>query len=361
MLQSDLKTNKTEKFWEDFYKKSALNEIPFKATFELTHRCNLFCRHCYIPGRQKSDGKSQKKEELSFSEVCSILDQLADIGSFQLNFTGGEPLARPDFFRILTYAKRKGFYVILLTNATLITPGKAEALKDLGLNQVAVSLYGMTPQTYEKVTQVPGSFSRCLKGIRLLKKRDLNISIKMMIMTLNIREFELIKTFVDNLGIRLEWDYLVHPRIDGSKEPLKYRISPEEAVNLESRFKNYLSVEERDQRDKKKLSHKEKEFFYCDAGKNSFAITPFGEMNLCLEYPLPGYDLRRGSLKEGWEELVKYARSAKPDSTFQCRDCEFEEYCQWCPAAGWLEKRDRSACSPYYRELARIRRGIIEE
>lgn len=355
-MKSDIKAIKTQRFWKELYEKSAQKEIPLKASFELTYQCNLQCLQCYIPPILDPKPRSQNPKELSYFEVCFILDQLADLGCFHLNLTGGEPLTRPDFFRILTYAKRKGFYTVLLTNATLITPEIADSLQDLDINQVDISLYGTTGQTYEKLTQIPSSFASCLKGIQLLRQRNINISIKMMVMTLNLAEFARIKTFAENLGVRFQWDYLINPRIDGSKVPLQYRISPEAAIDLELGYQPRLSEEEKNPREKKKLSSKKVDFLYCNAGKNSLAITPYGEMNLCLEYRFPQYDLRRGSVREGWKELVNYVKSTKPASTYQCKDCELRQFCQWCPAVGLLEEGNRSGCSSYYRELARIRK-----
>jgi len=353
--RSITKTIRAQKFWADLDEKSARKEIPLKATYELTYQCNLSCRHCYIPKKKRSRIDGKKKEELSYSEACSVLDQLAELGCFHLNLTGGEPLSRPDFFRILVYAKRKGFYVILLTNATLITSSVADGLRDL-IDRVDITLYGLTAKTFQEISRIPGSLTRCLEGIQCLKKRHINMTIKMMVMTLNLPEFDRIKTFADNLGVRFQWDYLIHPQIDGSQEPLQYRIHPEAAIDLGSRSRPQLPDEEKICREKIKPIQEEANFFDCSAGKNSLLITPYGEMNLCLEYRLPGYDLRRGSVAEGWRELVKYIKSLKPDSSYQCRDCELEQYCHWCPSVGLLEEGNIYSCSPYYRELARLRR-----
>src|SRR5512136_2526220 len=78
--------------------------IPFQATLELTHRCNLSCKHCYI-------GKSVE-DELSLAELRGILDQLAGEGCMYLLLTGGEPLIRKDFFDICYYAKERGFILM---------------------------------------------------------------------------------------------------------------------------------------------------------------------------------------------------------------------------------------------------------
>lgn len=359
-MEPEMRTTTAEAFWKDLYEKSTHQEIPLSASLELTYQCNLHCLHCYISEKLKSEAKEQGIGELSYRKVCFILDQLADLGCFHLNLSGGEPLTRPDFFQILTYAKRKGFYTILLTNATLITPRIANSLRDLSIDQVDISLYGVTPQTYEKITQIPGSFTRSLKGIHLLRQRNINISVKMMVMTLNLHEFAHIKEFAKNVGVRFEWDYLVKPRIDGSKEPLSYRISPETAIDLELRCYSHLSGQAKNSGEQKEFSSRKVGFFYCNAGKNSLAITPYGEMNICLEYRFPGYEVNRGTVAEGWRKLINYINSIKPSSSYQCKECELRQFCQWCPAVGLLEERDASNCNSYYRELARIRRERIK-
>lgn len=356
----NIKELKVNKFWADLYEKSAQKGIPLKASFELTHQCNLRCCHCYISRSERIEARSKKQEELSSSEVCSILDQLAEMGCFHLNFTGGELFTRPDLFKILTYAKKKGFYLILLTNGTLITPKVADCLKNLNINQVDISLYGMTKDTYESITQIPGSFQRCLRGINLLHDRNIPICIKMTVLDLNIGEFSQVKAFAKELAVRFQWGYFIHPKIDGSKEPLSFRLSPKQGIELEVKNQPSLFEEEKRSKKEKETSSKRDGLFYCNAGRNSFAITPYGEMNLCLEYRFPQYDLRKGSLSEGWKELVNYVKSAKPSKNYQCKNCELQEFCQWCPAEGWLNKGDRNACVPYFKELARIKREWIK-
>ena len=71
--------------------RAARHLIPFQVTLELTYRCNLRCKHCYID--EPAEG------ELSLTEWKGALDQLASAGSLYLLITGGEPLARSDFFR----------------------------------------------------------------------------------------------------------------------------------------------------------------------------------------------------------------------------------------------------------------------
>ena len=134
--------------------------------------------------------------------------------------------------------------------------------------------------------------------------------------------------------------------------------SPEEAITLEMRTTSSpLS-------DKNRSGYNYKsDFFYCSAGKNSFSLTPDGKMNICLQYRHPQYDIQKAGLAQHWKNLVTYAKSMHrhSDSTHHCKKCEFEPTCQWCPAVGLLENNDSSTCSPYYKELAKLRKTKREE
>lgn len=331
----------------NLYKKATSAKIPFRTNFELTYNCNLKCCHCYNP-------RSKKQDELSYSEICSILDQLSEIGCFHLNLTGGEIFTRQDIFKILKYAKKKGFYLVLLTNGTLITPEVADFLQALNPNLVDISLYGMKEETYQSITQIPGSFHRCLQGIRLLKERNVPICLKLTVMTLNINDFSEVKAFAEKLEVPFRYGWLIYPRIDGSKEPLTFRLTPEQVIELEVKNRPFLFEEEKNRKERKLPSDKTS-FFYCGASRNSLAITPYGELNLCLQYHFPQYDLRKGSVSEGWKELVDYVKSAKPGKNYQCGNCKLWEFCRRCPADGWLERGHRSVCLPYFKRLAKLR------
>lgn len=339
---------KKEKFWSSFYKKTAGQKIPFEASFELTYRCNLRCRHCYIV-------PDPHKQELNTNEVIFILDQLAEAGCLQLYLTGGEIFTREDIFKILKVARNKGFNITLSTNGTLINSEAADRIKELGLIWLEISLYGITKETYQAVTQIPGSFKQCLKGIGLLKKRDIPLWLKMTVMRQNVEEFDQIKAFADELGVGFRYGGHIHSRIDGSRIPLSFCLSPEECINLEMKNLNPFEEEKRP----KKTPTTKRRFFYCNAGRNSLAITAYGEMNLCISYRLPQYNLREESLYSSWKKLVNFVKLTQPGQNYKCHDCDLFEFCSWCPADGWLEERDLSACIPYFRRLAELRRERI--
>ncbi|NPV28125.1 MAG: radical SAM protein [Firmicutes bacterium] len=72
---------------------------PLVVTVELTNQCNLRCRHCYASAGEKL------YNELSLAEVKELLGELSRLGTMEVEFSGGEPLLRPDLFEIIAYAK----------------------------------------------------------------------------------------------------------------------------------------------------------------------------------------------------------------------------------------------------------------
>ncbi len=105
-----------------------------------------------------------------------------------LLFTGGEIFARKDFLDIYTHAKKRGLLITLFTNGTQITPAIADYLADWRPFAIEITLYGRTRETYERLTRVPGSFDRCMRGIRLLKERGLPLKLKTVAVTINRHE-----------------------------------------------------------------------------------------------------------------------------------------------------------------------------
>ena len=323
--------------------------IPLAATMELTYGCNMRCVHCYNPTHKA-------KGELSTQEFYRIIDELAQEGCFSITFTGGELFTRRDAFEILSYAKKKGVAIILFTNATLITPERADRIQALQPLRVEISIYGATPEIYEKVTQIPGSFGRFLKGVKRLRERQVPLLIKMPAMTLNQHEVGQAKALVEGWGIRFIYCSEITPRQDGSLEPLRYRISPQEVIQLDQ---DILGVGHREGREERKCQASEG-LFRCSCGKSSVAVTPYGEMNLCINFPVPQYNLRTGNVSSGWKNLMEYIDSVGPNQAYECPECSLRNYCRQGPVDAWLERGDFSPCLPYFKELASLEKHTYE-
>lgn len=262
---------------------------PLYCQWELTCRCNLRCAMCYTDCFNHPEFV---RDELPTDDILRIMDQLAEAGTLELCLTGGEPLARPDFFTIYEQAIDKGFLVTLFTNGTLLTQEAADRLAERPPKQIEISLHGVTKPTFERVTQGRGSYERCMEGIELLRARHLPLVLKTVAMTLNEQEVLDVKRAVEAFGsVRFKLGDEMRPRLTGDTTPLQY--------GLTVRSRNLLFEQDADlwkewcQREMGAGSP-------CRSGMHKFHIDAYGMLQLCSGNRQQGYDLRRGSFQEGF-------------------------------------------------------------
>lgn len=357
-----IKTKKHTTFDKELQKKAREKNIPIRAMFELTYNCNHKCIHCYNTEEQKKG----IKKELKTKEVFEILDQMKDLGVFYLGFTGGEIFTREDIFDIFWYAKDKGFEIILLTNASLIDEKKADEIKKLNPNKVDITIHSRTPEIFDKITQVPGSYQRVYNAVSLLKERGIKLGLKACGLRENVKEIIDLRKFSENLGVRFRFDPEIIPKTDGNKKPLSHSLSLKEGYEIRRACypKMYEKYDEKGRlRKKVKFKRDKNKVFICGAGKSDMTVNPYGELNLCLEINFPRYKILKKdhSLKKGWKEISEYVSNLKPPKNFPCLTCPLFQYCSWCPAKSYLEYGNFTSCSPYSKEAALLSKKEAEK
>ncbi len=327
--------------------------LPIDGSLEVTSRCNLRCVHCYI-NIPAGDLEAQKKE-LTYKEICNILDQIVDEGCLWLLLTGGEPFVRPEFLNIYTYAKKKGLLITLFTNGTLLTPYIADYLSELPPHSIEVTLYGVTQETYEKVTGVSGSHKRCMYGIELLLERKLPLKLKTMVMTVNKHEIPDLKKFAENLNVDFRFDPILNLRIDGDKKPANFRLSPEEVVAFdladEKRIKRWLEFCDKFIG----MPFYSENIYQCGAGLQTFHIDPYGYLSVCMMSRVPNYDLRRCTFKEVWYSFIPSVLSKKWEQNVPCRSCDLISLCGQCPGLAQIEHGEPERPIDYLCQIAHLR------
>ena len=137
---------------------------PMRVAILLTHRCNLRCAMCIVPGAASAPG-----EELSPTEVRHVLDQTPS--GAVVTFTGGEPLLRRDLQDILqTSAVTHRLH--LVSNGTLLDTEWAEVLTSIapkrlpgrGLVNLGVSVHGVGA-VHDGIVGVPGSYAKAMEAV----------------------------------------------------------------------------------------------------------------------------------------------------------------------------------------------------
>ena len=339
-------------FGEQFYRRVCEKRLPVNGSIELTFRCNLRCVHCYCNLPSNDPGAIEK--EMKTDEILGILDQISDAGCLWFLMTGGEPLLRQDTLEILIHAKRKGLITSLFTNGTLLTPHLADRLAEWQPHSVEITLYGATQETYERITRVPGSFRRCMRGIELLLERGVPLALKTVAMTLNHQEILEIKAFAEERELKFRFDPMVNARLDGSKTPCDFRLTPEEVLKLDLED-GQRATAWRGFCEKFMAPAPSDHLFTCGAGISTFHIDPYGQMSSCEMVRFQGYDLRRGSFREGWDDVIPEILKQKPSSHYRCARCELISLCGQCPGWAWLESGNLEHPVEYLCRVAHLR------
>lgn len=139
---------------------------PVKVSLDITSRCNLSCTHC----RHSPDGK--EADELSFSEICTLIDDLARLRVFRLGLSGGEPFVRADAPEIIRYAASYApGRVFVSTNGTLVDErllGELDPAK--GRLTLKISLDG-TEEIHDAIRGREGAFAAACEALRLCTAR----------------------------------------------------------------------------------------------------------------------------------------------------------------------------------------------
>jgi len=343
-------------FGENLGRRIAGKHVPITGSMELTFRCNLRCQHCYVShGHNGIPGQ----EELSTAEIQQIIDEVVDEGCLWFLITGGEPLVRRDFLDIYTYAKRKGLIISLFTNGTLITPRIADYLAEWPPFKIEITLYGYSQETYERVTGIPGSHARCMRGIEFLLERGLPLKLKTMLMTLNQHEIHDMQAFAESFGVDFRYDAMVNAGLEGDGSPISYRISPEQVVQLDQENNGFFEELKEYLNKTNGYKNPENKLYLCGAGETSFHIDPYGKLSLCMMVRYDSYDLRSGSFKDGWNQHFPMIRSKKIEGDYHCSQCSLLPICGQCPGWSYIEHGETQKPVNYLCKVAHLRQEML--
>jgi radical SAM protein with 4Fe4S-binding SPASM domain len=348
-------------FSADLHQRQSGKRAPMQVSIEVTRRCPLECQHCY--NNLPMGDQDARSREMTTEEHFRMLDELVEMGCFWLLYTGGEIFARKDFLEIYTYAKKKGFLITLFTNGTLINEKIADYLVEWPPFAIEITLYGRTRETYEALTQIPGSYDRCLRGITLLRERGLPLKLKTVATSINKHEVTAMRRFAEEeLGVEFKMDGQINPRIDCSQSPLAVRLTPEEVVALDMHapkgMSEYRRLAKHDMENSPNLS-KTDTVYFCGGGMNSFAINAYGEMGICVISQQDTFRVQESGLTRVWEESLLNLRNRKRTRVTKCIECRIQSLCGMCPANGEMENGDKESPVEFLCHVAHLRAATI--
>ncbi|BBO88319.1 radical SAM protein [Desulfosarcina ovata] len=169
--------------------------------FQVTERCNLNCPGCYLPARDGAAWTSVNTIEES------VFKPLASEGVRYVTLTGGEPLLHPDCVAICESACRYFSDVQVVCNGTLLDISTYEALREVGVREIKVSLDGLIPDVHNLLRGRAGTFEKVVEnlksivGLPLIRRGEINLGCICTVHPENVKILESTAEFVRTIGL----------------------------------------------------------------------------------------------------------------------------------------------------------------
>ncbi len=307
--------------------------FPLVVGWELTLACNLRCGHC------ASAAGLPRADELNLDEALNLCDQFPALLVQEVDFTGGEPLLRPDWMQIAARLADLKIPIRMVTNGLLLQEN-ALRLKEAGIATVGVSLDGLEA-THDRIRARAGLFRQVIAGIEAALAAGVPVAAITAVNRLNVGELPELLNFLKNLGVR-HWQVQPTFALGRAREQEELALPPSTFLEMGEFIRSNLEgcagagfclMPADGVGYYTELDTRESPWRGCAAGLASVGVTSDGKVKGCLSFPdhLIEGDLRARDLWSIWFDAGSFPynrRFSAADLGPNCRGCEFGEQCQ---------------------------------
>ena len=325
-------------------------KTQISSQFELTGRCNLDCKMCYV---HNLDASVCLSKELSTEEWKRIFDEAVAQELLFATLTGGECLLRPDFKELYLHLWKKGVKISVLTNGLLLDGEYVAFFRKYKPEMIQISLYGSSEEGYLRVTGHKG-FEKAVNAIRALMDAGVNVRVVTTPSRYMGDDYMNILRFckAEKLPLQLGELMLVPNRDDPGKDD--YFLTMEEIEKLSTEraelYRELMPVA-CTPAPCGPMTQPPHRGLTCSGGNCVASVMWDGVM-----YPCPnamvggGADLRKMSYADAWKHTV--AAAAEVMQGAECVGCPYDSLCPKCPAMR-LTGLYTGHCNPAVCELTR--------
>jgi PqqA peptide cyclase len=300
---------------------------PLALIAELTHRCPLHCVYCSNPLELQARGN-----ELSTEIWSRVFKEAAEAGVLQADFTGGEPLARPDIVELVRAARSAGLYVNLITSGMPLDETKLAALVEAGLDHFQLSFQGAREETANEISGTK-SHAQKLRVLDWLRRHRVAVTLNFVIHRRNIDQLEEMLALAESFcATRIEfanvqyygWAFANRENLLPTREQLDHSVE-------------FLKREQERLRGKIRIEFVVPDYYAkypkpCMGGwgRKLMLITPTGDALPChAAQVIPGLtfeNVKDRSLREIWEQSAAFQKF-RGEAWMQepCKTCDRRE------------------------------------
>jgi MoaA/NifB/PqqE/SkfB family radical SAM enzyme len=326
---------------ERLQRKAAQAGVPISGTFELTPRCNLSCRMCYIrmtPEEMKPYGR-----ELTAQEWISLGEQATQSGMRFLLLTGGEPMLRPDFSEIYNAMSYMGLSISINTNGTMLSEQVRDLLERRPPSQLNVTLYGPREETYGTLCGNSHAFVKTMDTLRWARDLGILLNVNVTVTPWNMDQIIELEALAERENLLLRQTYYNFPPSRRNAKTDFSRIAPEDVGRMiaqrEYRVQGAEKLAGRASCIEKSMQLlpesqspgiSEGEGIRCYAGRSQFWIAWNGEMTPCGMLDVPKTAPLSEGFQSSWERIKQ--ETAKIRLCPDCVTCKERDTCFNCAA-----------------------------
>jgi radical SAM protein with 4Fe4S-binding SPASM domain len=322
------------------------NKNLYGTQIELTTNCNWRCRHCYLP--------AYNNYGMTRETISEIFSQLREMGTFEITLTGGEIFTRPDALSIISEARKLGFSVILLTNISLLNEDIIQKLQELYISKISCTVFSLNEETHDFIVQRKGALKKVLVNLELLKKYNIPVEVKTIIMNVNLNDWKELEQFCEKnkFGYRIDHDIFI--KSDGDITPVDLRITKSqfemECLNLD-RMRGF------------NVAQHNPDEYVCDQIRNFLFIDCNGNVYPCEKFLYKLGNINEENIVEIWKKSkeLKRLQEMRWRDLKKCVHCNISSFCMRCPGTAFLENGSEYEVSSMACEKAEIRASVYKE
>jgi len=303
---------------------SSTTPSPLALVAEVTHRCPLHCVYCSNPLELTS-----RERELPTDAWERVLREAAELGVLQVDFTGGEPLARPDLADLICTARGAGLHTNLITSGRPLDEKRLEELVTAGLDHFQLSFQAAREEMANEFAGARAHKEK-LQVAGWVKKQRIALTLNFVIHRRNLDQLDEMIALTEEIGPgRVEfahvqyygWAFANRSRLLPTRDQLDRSL--EILKRAEERLKGRIRVE-----------YVVPDYYakYPKAcmggwGRKIALITPEGDVLPCHAAKiLPGLsfeNVQNRSLRKIWEQSGAFRKFRGEDWMQEpCRSCD---------------------------------------
>lgn len=323
---------------------------PSSVHLDITYRCDLDCQHCYLDDRKTYP-------ELTTAEWLSTLDQLAELGVWGVNFSGGEVFLRPDTLTLVARAKHLGMGVSVRSHLGNVDAALARGIKEARVGLMRTTVYSMRAEVHDAFTRRPGSHAATLAGIAALLAQDVQVEVDVVVQSPTVEEIPALNAHFEAMGVKINFGTSIYRDHYGREALDLLDLTPAERVRARQLI---WSVKSEDVDIHATVAQRAGQGT-CGAGRSQFYIAPDGSVWPCVMFPMQMGHLREHRLVDIWDHSPERQSIVRFNNSHRdaCQTCAGSEVCFYCAGEAYKTTGDfRNPPAHFHSRTRDLMRGL---